>query len=60
MTSKKALIGYTSEDHSDMPLLKKAEALMNKAAMEVNRARQDQKSAQDLRFALFVGIVLLF
>lgn len=45
----KALIGYTSEDHSDMPLLKKAEALMNKAAMEVNRARQDQKSAQDLK-----------
>lgn len=45
----KALIGYTSEDHSDMPLLKKADAAMNKAAEEVNRARADQKSAQDMK-----------
>jgi hypothetical protein len=45
----KALIGYTAEDHSDMPLLKKADRAMNQAAEEVNRARKDQKSAQDLK-----------
>ncbi len=45
----KALIGYTAADHSDMPLLKKADRAMSQAAEEVNRARKDQKSAQDLK-----------
>ena len=45
----KALINYTDPNHSDLALLKQAEAAMGNAAIEVNRARQDQKSAADLK-----------
>lgn len=45
----KALIGYTAENHSDMPLLQKADKAVNQAAEAVNRARADQKSAQDMK-----------